>query len=172
MLKALTLDKSQQTGSCEKWLKQLDFAVKGYRKWLYISCAAMIVIVANLVYIQEVAKPEISIVEMTQENQLSFANNMDEALLALEFGDINGALFYLDKAYFIHSQNEEVTSLIATILERVSVALSEQQSSIEEKAELLNTLQQYPAFSNREYFASTTKITIVILNLNEKWISS
>ena len=117
----------------------------------------MIVIVANLVYIQEVAKPEISIVEMTQENQLSFANNMDEALLALEFGDINGALFYLDKAYFIHSQNEEVTSLIATILERVSVALSEQQSSIEEKAELLNTLQQYPAFSNREYFASTCR---------------
>ena len=80
------------------------------------------------------------------ELQQSFAKNIEESQLALEFGDINGALFYLDKAYLIHFQNDQVTELIDELIQSISQTIKHNHLSSTEVNELLVTLRKYQAF--------------------------
>ena len=71
---------------------------------------------------------------------------MEEAKLALSFGDLNGALFYLDKSYAIHSQNKQISDLIDQIFNAVERSLQQNNLQGEQKQEVLNTLGGYAAF--------------------------
>lgn len=146
LLRAVTLSKTERVGSCDKWISQLDFASGGYRKWLYGSVAVLIALVANLFYIEEVKKPEIALTELSPAQQNAFKENMDEARLALDFADVNGALFYLDKAYGIHSQNPQVSALIKDILEALEQSIKANDLNANDIEDLISTLREYPAF--------------------------
>jgi len=143
---AIALDKQRQSVTCEKWLQKLNFATGGYRKWLYSFAVIVMLGMANFAYIEEVKEPEISLSELSTNLQRSFAKNIGESQLALEFGDINGALFYLDKAYLIHSQNNQVTDLIDEIIQSISQTIEVNRLSVNDVNKLLDTLRKYQAF--------------------------
>ncbi len=143
---AIAIDVEDRAISCEKWLKSYDFARQGYKKWVAATCIFVIAFVANLYYINEVSEPQIALSELTPEQQQGFSDSMEEAKLALSFGDLNGALFYLDKSYAIHSQNKQISDLIDQIFNAVERSLQQNNLQGEQKQEVLNTLGGYAAF--------------------------
>jgi hypothetical protein len=101
-----------------------------------------------LLFLDIVREPEIALHDLTPAMQLSFNEYLNEANIAMSFDDVNGALFYLDKAYKIHSQNDEVTDFIKIMLLKVESSIESKNVSAEEVKEVLLTLNEYEAFQN------------------------
>jgi serine/threonine protein kinase len=148
LARAVALEASDRAESCAKWLSQLEFATGGYRKWLVASVVALVLVIANAFYIGEVAQPEVALTDLSQEQQVSFTSYMEEASMALEFEDINGALFSLDKAYKIHAENEQISEFISAIMEYIETLANQGNLSGEQLAEVVGTLGAYRAFEN------------------------
>ncbi|MDO3720188.1 serine/threonine-protein kinase [Marinobacter sp. chi1] len=148
LARAVTLKKTDRVRSVEKWLSQIEFAAGGYRKWFYGVFAALIALGLSLNYIGQITETQVALSELSKEQQEKFATNIDEANVALSFSDVNGALFYLDKAYTIHSQNEQVSDLIADIIESLQQVIEVQKLDQSEVDDLIQTLREYPAFQN------------------------
>ena len=148
LLRAVVLESKGRTENCAKWLRQLEFAIGGYKKWLGTSIVVLVLAIANALYIGEVAEPQVALTDLTDVQQLSFNRLMQDAKTALEFGDINGALFSLDKAYQIHAENDQVEAFIASIIEYIDGAVEQDALSGDSLAEVMATLSAYRAFEN------------------------
>lgn len=147
---AVELELDKRVESLEIWLKKLDFAVGGYKRllgvFLLIICAA----IGNLVYLDIAKEPEVALSDLTAEQQTSFGAFMLETNMAMKFNDINGALFYLDKAYKIHAQNPEVNDVIKAIILKIESSVESKGMSSENLQALIITLNEYDAFKNEK----------------------
>ena len=75
--------------------------------------------------------------------------NLSEGRQALKFGDYNGALFYLDKAYQLHPRNPDVMKSIDTMLDEIlgNMASPENAAQKAEYRQQLSELLKYPSLS-------------------------
>ncbi|MFT6267174.1 MAG: serine/threonine protein kinase [Oleiphilaceae bacterium] len=145
---AVELEIESRIESLDKWLKKLDFALSGYKKVFGVLVLVICAVIGGLLFLDIVREPEIALHDLTPAMQLSFNEYLNEANVAMSFDDVNGALFYLDKAYKIHSQNDEVTDFIKIMLVKVESSIESKNVSAEEVKEVLLTLNEYEAFQN------------------------
>ena len=74
--------------------------------------------------------PDIPFEELSLSVQEKLLNNIGEADQALKLSDINGALFYLDRAYTLHPRNQEVMAKLDTVVDKLLDAVSAADSEI------------------------------------------
>ncbi|MFT6903811.1 MAG: serine/threonine protein kinase [Oleiphilaceae bacterium] len=148
LLRAVVLDSSSRTENCAKWLRQLDFASGGYKKWLGAALITVVLVIANAFYIDEMAQPDVALTDLSTTQQVSFKNFMAEAAIALEFEDINGALFSLDKAYQIHAENNQISEFIDALIDYIDILVKQENLSKAQLTEIVATLSAYRAFEN------------------------
>ena len=86
--------------------------------------------------------------ELSQAQQTSFSENMLQANVAIKENDVDGALSYLDKAYNIHAENDEMTDFVKFVLAKVENNMGTHNISPEEVKEVIVTLNENEAFQN------------------------
>jgi len=145
---AVELKVENRAESLDKWLRKLDFALGGYKKLLGVFVLVICAVIGDLLYLDIAKEPEIALHDLAPAMQLSFNEYMREANTAMTFDDVNGALFYLDKAYKIHAQNDEVSDFIKSVLAKIESSIESKNTSSEEVKEILSTLNEYEAFQN------------------------
>ncbi|MDT0618798.1 serine/threonine-protein kinase [Salinisphaera sp. P385] len=102
---------------------------------------------AYLLLYEPAAGPDIPFEELSPEKQEAFNEFMSEGQTAAKFGDVNGALFYFDKAYRVHPRNPRVVDEIDALLDRVFERM-DAESGPDARArhiEQLQELQKYEA---------------------------
>jgi serine/threonine protein kinase len=145
---AVELKIENRIESLDKWLKKLDFALSGYKKFLGALVLVICAVIGDVLFLDIAKEPEIALHDLTPELQVSFNEYLSEANTAMSFDDVNGALFYLDKAYKIHAHNDEVTDFIKRVLAKVESSIESKVVSAEEVKSVLSTLNEYEAFQN------------------------
>jgi len=95
-----------------------------------------------------VKEPALMLHELSQAQQTSFSENMRQANVAIKENDVDGALSYLDKAYNIHAENDEMTDFVKFVLAKVENNMGTHNISPEEVKEVIVTLNENEAFQN------------------------
>lgn len=91
---------------------------------------------------------ELALSDLAPDQQQLFAELMAEAATAMQFNDVNGALFFMDKAYGIHPQNRQISELIDTILQQVETNITRNKLDHSAIKDIVATLNEYPALQN------------------------
>lgn len=148
---AVTHDLAKRVESCDAFIRKLDFATRGYKKWLAGGVLAICLIISNLVYLNIAKEPELSLSDLSVTQQQEFAGFMAEASTAMRFGDVNGALFYMDKAYAIHSSNSEISDFVEQVIAKVEANIAAQSVESQEVQAIIETLGEYAVFQNEKW---------------------
>lgn len=148
---AVTLDLSMRVENCDVFIRKLDFATGGFKKWLALGALVIGLLISNVVYLNIAKEPELSLSDLSAPQQQEFAGFMSEASTAMRFGDVNGALFYMDKAYAIHSQNSEISDLVERLIAEVDANIEEQGLETHEIKAIIGTLGEYAVFQNEKW---------------------
>lgn len=148
---AVSHDLAKRVESCDAFIRKLDFATGGYKKWLAGGVLAICLIISNVVYLNIAKEPELSLSDLSVTQQQEFAGFMAEASTAMRFGDVNGALFYMDKAYAIHSSNSEISDFVERVIAKVEANIAAQSIESQEVQAIIETLGEYAVFQNEKW---------------------
>jgi len=120
---------------------------------LYIAAsvilAAFIAVGSLNFFITPELGPDIPFAELPVAQQQAINTKLNEYETALKFNDLNGAVQYLNQAYDLHPLNKQVMEnadeLSQKLAEKIQALPKTQQSK------MLETLLNYPAFSNNKH---------------------
>jgi len=154
---AIELKIDKRTESLEKWLTQLDFSLRGYKKLIGLFVLIMSAVIGNFVFLEiEIAnKQELVVNELSEAQQTSFSEYMRQANAAMKENDVDKVLFYLDKAYKVHDKGSEMADFVKFVLTKVEANMGTHNMSVEEIKEVLATLNEYDAFQNDQVQTKT-----------------
>jgi hypothetical protein len=147
---ALAFDRDTRCADAGQFYRQFSGAGRRVKQ---LSVALLVVVLSAIaffaVYEPEVG-PDIPFSELPVAVQQQLTSHLAEADLALKFGDINGALHYLDRAYVLHPHNREVMKkldrLVVAMSEAIIAASAEPRQRVQQIDELLKyeSLAQNP----------------------------
>lgn len=147
--KALEFDRDKRWQNAEQFLRRYSGAGRRVRQ---LSAALLLAIAAfgGFLFLYEPeAGPEIPFAELPVAKQEALRNSLNEARQARSFGDMNGALFYLDKAYTLHPRNREVmaelNAVIAPMVDEMATVESPEQAA--DYLDQVEQLLKYDALS-------------------------
>jgi serine/threonine protein kinase len=127
--KALSFERTMRWQTADQFYRQ--FSGTG-RRARHLSLALLAVVLAfggYLSFYTPEVGPDIPFEQLSPEVQQKVIANLSEANQALKFSDINGALFYLDRAYGLHPRNQDVmeklNALVKRIMDEMAVADTE-----------------------------------------------
>ena len=113
--RTIALDASERVQSARIFLQYMDWALHGFKRLLVVSVGALVLVTASL-YTLEQVDDEIAFSALTAEVQQQVLAELAQAKQALQFGDLNGALVYLQQVYGLHPDNRELRALKAKVL--------------------------------------------------------
>lgn len=149
LAKSIAFQRHERIADADTFLKKLNFATrapKSIATALGIICLAA---VGNYFYIQSIEVEAIPFSDLSAEMQEDFHAFIKEGKTALSFGDLQGAVFNIDRAYQIHATNDDVKNMtqeVLAIMERnIRAAETDEARNFYESQ--LAELQQYPAFA-------------------------
>jgi serine/threonine protein kinase len=149
LAKSIAFQRDQRVADADTFLGKLNFATRAPKRIAAAISLACIAIVGNYYYIQSIEIEAIPFSDLSQEMQQNFHALIQEGKTALSFGDLQGAVFNIDRAYQIHATNEDVKSMTEQVLDimqkNIRAAETEEARAFYEKQ--LDELKQYPAFS-------------------------
>ncbi|WP_372810626.1 serine/threonine protein kinase [Litorivivens sp.] len=153
--RALEFRREDRWQNAEEFRKQ--FSGSGRRVKQLASALAVVIIAfgAYLVLFQPEAGPDIPFDELPAETQEAVIENLNEGKQALGFGDINGALFYLDKAYALHPRNPDVVQAIDALIAELLVIM--ENSPVGEQRQQVSELLKYPSLSQNRALQNKQK---------------
>ncbi len=147
--KALEFKREDRWEDAEQFRRKFTGAGRRVRQLSAALLVAVLSFSTYIVFFQPEAGPDIPFEELPVATQEKVLNNLNEGRQALSFGDINGALFYLDKAYELHPRNPDVVETLDELVERMLANMS--KTPTPEEADLyrfqLNELLKYSALS-------------------------
>lgn len=119
---SVKLDARKRTPSAATFMARLDFALQGYRRALLVTGLVLAIALGNVYYWTTNGPSAPQLTDLPAEAQARFHTLIGEATLALDAGDINGALFYLDDAATIHATNDALHTATNRIREQIKAA--------------------------------------------------
>lgn len=145
--KALAFDRADRWQDAEAFRRK--FAGVG-RRVRQLSAALLVAVAgfgAYLALYQPETGPEIPFEQLSPEKQQRFNDLLAQGQEAAGFGDINGALFYYDKAYAVHPRNPRIMDAIDKLLDEVFARMDSAggPEAAARQLEQIKQLQQYPA---------------------------
>jgi serine/threonine protein kinase len=147
---AVELQVDKRTESLDKWLKQLDFSLMGYKRVFVFFALVVCIVMVDFVFVGVVKESSPMLHELSQAQQTSFSEYMRLANEAIKENDVDGALSYLDRAYKIHAENNEVTDFVKFVLAKVEKNMGSHNLSPEEVREVITTLNEYEKFQSKD----------------------
>jgi len=148
--KATELEAKDRLSSVESFVARLDFATRGYRRLLMACVAAGLILAANIYYWTRIDQDIPDLSTLPDGERGRFYSLIKEANEALDVGDINGALFYLDDAFAIHAKNNEVRATSDRVIDQINAASRDENGNLNSKSleESLQHLKVHPAFEH------------------------
>lgn len=128
--KALSFERTRRWQNADEFYRQFSGAG---RRAKHLGIALLLVVLGFSAYLSlytPEAGPDIPFEELSPSVQEKLLNNIGEAEQALKFSDINGALFYLDRAYTLHPRNQEVMAKLDTVVDKLLDAVSAADSDV------------------------------------------
>lgn len=150
LMRALAFERNERIEDAAAFLRQLNFAVSGPRRFIVAASLVIAVAIGNLVYLQMAVPPEgPPFSSLSAEAQESFKNYLGESQRALQFGDVQGAVFNIDNAYQIHSHNDDIKKAIAQVktLFETNIKQADSDKTRAFYEQQWEQLQRYPAFA-------------------------
>lgn len=117
--KALAFDRADRWPDAEAFYRKFTGVGRRVRQ---LSAALVVAVLSFTVYLSffdEDGGPDIPFDALPIATQAMVQKNIDEAGTALSFSDLNGALFYLDKAYSLHPRNRRVMTILEDFINPV-----------------------------------------------------
>lgn len=148
LAKSIAFERADRVADADTFLRKLNFASRGPKR---IAAAASIICLAalgNYFYIQSIEVETIPFSDLSADMQAEFHGFIQEGKVALSFGDLQGAVFNIDRAYQIHATNDDVKTMtkeIVAIMEGNIRAAETDEARSFYKSQLAE-LRQYPAF--------------------------
>lgn len=139
--KALEYERDKRWQDAGQFLRYYRGAGRRVRQLSAALLLAVVAFGAYLLLYQPEAGPDIPFAELAPAKQQDVRQALNEARQAKSFGDVNGALFYLNKAYTLHPRNREVMAELDKVIEPMLKEMEGVQSE-QQAAEYLNQVEQ------------------------------
>lgn len=159
---ALAFNRDERCHDAGQFYRKFTGAGRGIRQLSLALFALLLGFAAYVALYEPELGPEIPFEELPVAVQQQFSAHLAEADLALKFNDVNGALFYLDRAYVLHPRNPEVMDkldeLVANMTAAIRAAQVEPAQRVQQVDELLKyeSLVQNPTLLNLKKSLSTS----------------
>jgi serine/threonine protein kinase len=153
LTRALAFERGERIEDASAFLRQLNFAISGPRRFVLATTLVIAVAIGNLIYLEMAVPPEgPPFSSLPAEAQESFKSHLTESQRALQFGDVQGAVFNIDSAYQIHSHNDDIKKAVAQIktLFETNIAQAEDDKTRVFYQQQWEQLQRYPAFADSD----------------------
>ncbi|MBB3046271.1 serine/threonine protein kinase [Litorivivens lipolytica] len=147
--KALEFRREDRWQDAGEFLRQFKGAGRRVKQLSLTLLVAIVGFSTYLLFFQPEAGPDVPFEALPPATQEQVLRNLNDGRQAMSFGDYNGALFYLDKAYELHPRNPDVMEAITAMLEEI-LANMPSSDDPEERAfyrQQLNELLKYPSLS-------------------------
>ena len=148
--KSVALTAQDRVPDIKAFSKAFEFTTGGYRKWIATAAIICTVFVGSLAYGMYISEPEVALEDLPQKQQDAFFADIKEAQQAVQFGDFNDALFYLDKAYNINQNNKYVEKLVDDVVDLIGKTAEESRLSPTDVNNILQELQRHPVFLDKD----------------------
>lgn len=152
--KALAFRREARWQSAEEFQRQFSGSGRRVKQLAAALTAVSLVFAGYLLFFQPQAGPDIPFDALPATTQQAVLSSLQEGEQAIKFGDINGALFYLDKAYNLHPRNPQVMdaldSLVADLLQAMASMPPNQQREQLEELLKYHSLSQNAALLERQ----------------------
>lgn len=122
----------------------------------FIGIAAALIVVVSIlagtVILQsgDEPGPDVPFESLTVAQQQKINEALEQARDALEFGDLNGALFYYNSAYTLHPRNRRVMRGVDALVDKVIAAAKQQGNRPEATREQIENLLNYECLNGNE----------------------
>ena len=151
IMQSIAFKREDRISDGDAFLRKLRSALAAPKR-LTIGIAIIgLAFIANFIYLQQVTPTSIKLQDLPIAAQTSFKNYTHEAEVALNFGDLQGAVYNVDQAFKIHKTDKSLLALRDKILQisndNLAKANTEEEKHFYE--EQLSQLKVYPAFSSK-----------------------
>ncbi|GAA6154390.1 serine/threonine protein kinase [Pseudoteredinibacter isoporae] len=120
-------------------------------KRLSFAMAAMLAGFAVYVaFFQPEAGPDIPFADLPPAQQQSILAKLEEGRQAMQFGDVNGALFYFDAAYQEHPRNKEAVAELQLLVDKLVADFATLGLSKQEQIDAITELLKYESLSQNK----------------------
>lgn len=147
--KALNFERTMRWQNADQFYRQFSGAGRMAKHLSLALLAVVLAFAGYLSFYTPEAGPDIPFEELAPDIQKKVLDNLSEADQALRFADMNGALFYLDRAYSLHPRNREVMTKIDALVEKVVAALAvgDTESGRKLRLQQLEELMKYDSLA-------------------------
>ena len=155
--KALTFERAGRWQNAEDFRRKFTGTGRVVRQLSVALLVAVIGFGGYMLFYEPVAGPDIPFEELSPSVQQEFNTALSEGQQARSFGDLNGALFYFDKAYLLHPHNQRVMQEIDSLLDQILAGLDSPGISDEQALEQVKELQKYEALAQNPQLMAKKK---------------
>jgi hypothetical protein len=133
-----------------EFLRRFEFATSGYKKFAAVAALVLAIAIGNGIYwrVFSTSVPQLS--DLPVDAQQQFHRAIAEADNALTAGALDGALYYLDAAYAIQKNDQDIERMREAIVAALRQRAARADGSLDRQMlrDALQTLQQYPVFAS------------------------
>lgn len=150
--KSIAFQRAERVAGADVFLRKLTFATQAPKRILLLATFLCFAVVGNYFYIQTIAPPVMPFSDLPPEAQVDFHAFIKEGQTALSFGDLQGAVFNIDRAYQIHAYNDDVKTMTQQVLNIIdkNIRSADSETTRTFYQNQLKELREYPAFSNQQ----------------------
>lgn len=148
LLRSIATQRKDRIQDAEQFLKQLKFARSGVKTLSIVAGILLMAAAGNFYYLHTYGNHEIAFKDLPVAAQQEFKKHINEANLALQFGDLQGAVVNVDQAFAIHHSQKEMLALrdhIVDILNENLKTASDDNTRYFYQQQI-DQLNAYPAF--------------------------
>ncbi|MFT5887221.1 MAG: hypothetical protein ACI9BO_000025 [Zhongshania sp.] len=147
--KALAFNRDERWQNADEFYRQFSGAGRLAK---YMAMAMLCVILGFAAYLNfytPPAGPDVPFEALPAETQQQVTESLQQGAMAQKFSDLNGALFYLNKAYLLHPRNPEVMAqldgLVTVMID--GIATSAKGGDRPQQLQLLEELLKYESLT-------------------------
>lgn len=156
--KALAFERGDRWQNAEQFRRKFSGTGRRVRQLSVALLVAVLAFGGYMMFYQPESGPDIPFEELPPEKQQAFNQALEEGRKARRFGDLNGALFYFDKAYTTHPRNPRVMEEIDGLLEEVLARMEEATDGDPEKMlTQIEELQKYESLDQNPRLTAKRK---------------
>lgn len=149
LTRSLTFKREDRIADAAIFVKKLNNALAGPRRMTIIAALVVVAAFSNYAYIQTI-ETSTPFSALAEEQQQAFHAYLQESNTARRYGDLEGAVVNIDRAYGIHGTNKEIRKAIEDVVTiiKTNIENADDDQSREFYRRQLQQLKEYPAFAD------------------------
>lgn len=155
--KALAFNREDRWQNADEFLHKFSGQGRRVRQLVAALSVAIVSFSAYLALYEGPVGPETPFEELPITLQQEVSGVIAEAEQAKRFGDLNGSLFYLDRAYSLHPRNIQVMDLLDDFLDQVFAAMESSQMPTAQRLAQVEELLKYESLSQNRRLIKARK---------------